>query len=266
MPLANPIVSRLAAGDSCDGEVCGLLLVMNWPASCIVQGKLDVFKEAVLPAAAYLYPPSSLHCTVATLRAFTGGPLTSADNGARQTEAARWAAVLDAAAAAPSWPSGPITLRMLAPQFEGAAGIIRYEEVSPGGKVELVQNIGVHYVPTLAQWRRNFMENKHKLLALGFDDVFIRKWEYYFHYCEVGFAMRALTVETFRSHPKLHPGPDHDLMQVGFAMRVLGDLQIVYSKAANQDLTTPIEHSLVERSRGLDTFIDTNGAAVRNGH
>ena len=132
--------------------------------------------------------------------------------------------------------------------------------------VELVQNIGVHYVPTLAQWRRNFMENKHKLLALGFDDVFIRKWEYYFHYCEVGFAMRALTVETFRSHPKLHPGPDHDLMQVGFAMRVLGDLQIVYSKAANQDLTTPIEHSLVERSRGLDTFIDTNGAAVRNGH
>lgn len=139
MPLANPIVSRLAAGDSCDGEVCGLLLVMNWPASCIVQGKLDVFKEAVLPAAAYLYPPSSLHCTVATLRAFTGGPLSSADNGARQTEAARWAAVLDAAAAAPSWPSGPITLRMLAPQFEGAAGIIRYEEVSPGGKVEAMR-------------------------------------------------------------------------------------------------------------------------------
>ena len=102
--------------------------------------------------------------------------------------------------------------------------------------VELVQNIGVHYVPTLAQWRRNFVENKHKLLALGFDEVFIRKWEYYFHYCEVGFAMR-----------------------------VLGDLQIVYSKAANQDLTTPIEHALVDRSRGLGSFIETNGAAVRNG-
>ena len=44
--------------------------------------------------------------------------------------------------------------------------------------VEAVENIGPHYVPTLAQWRRNFLANADKLLALGFDDVFIRKWEY----------------------------------------------------------------------------------------
>lgn len=107
--------------------------------------------------------------------------------------------------------------------------------------VEHVENIGMHYVPTLAQWRRNFVAAAPKLRRLGFDDVFLRKWEYYFHYCEVGFAMR-----------------------------VLGDLQIVYSKAANQDLSTPIEHDLVGRSRGLGGFIATNNAAAaangKNGH
>ena len=43
--------------------------------------------------------------------------------------------------------------------------------------VEAVQNIGVHYVPTLAQWRRNFRQAEGQLRALGFDDVFLRKWE-----------------------------------------------------------------------------------------
>ena len=138
MPLAHPIVSRLAVGDMCEGEFCGLLLVMNWPASSTVQAKLACFDEEDLPAAAYLYPNTSLHCTVATLRAFTGGPLSLEDNS-RAAEAKRWSTVLDAAAAAPSWPSGTITLRMLAPQFEGAAGIMRYEEVSPGGKVEAMR-------------------------------------------------------------------------------------------------------------------------------
>jgi cyclopropane-fatty-acyl-phospholipid synthase len=27
---------------------------------------------------------------------------------------------------------------------------------------------------------------------MGFDDVFVRKWEYYFSYCEAGFAARIL--------------------------------------------------------------------------
>jgi len=102
--------------------------------------------------------------------------------------------------------------------------------------VEAVQNIGMHYVPTLAQWRRNFVANAPKLRELGFDDVFLRKWEYYFHYCEIGFALR-----------------------------VLGDLQIVYSKAANQDLSAPIETTLVARSRGLGDFIATNEAGLANG-
>ena len=35
--------------------------------------------------------------------------------------------------------------------------------------------------------------------------------------------------------------------------------QIVYSKAANLDLNAPIETSLCADSRGLESFIETNG-------
>ncbi|KAK7850923.1 tuberculostearic acid methyltransferase ufaa1 [Quercus suber] len=33
-----------------------------------------------------------------------------------------------------------------------------------------------------------------KILALGFDEKFIRTWEYYFHYCAAGFKSRTLGV------------------------------------------------------------------------
>ena len=132
MPFANPVVARLAKGDLCKDEFSGLLLVLNWPASEHVQGKcLSAFSAAKLPASAYLYPPTSLHCTVASLRAFTAGPLIS-----RESEAQLWGSILDAAASMAAWPTGPITLKMLAPTFEGAVGILRYEEVAPGGAIE----------------------------------------------------------------------------------------------------------------------------------
>ncbi|KAG8100018.1 hypothetical protein GUJ93_ZPchr0013g37482 [Zizania palustris] len=58
--------------------------------------------------------------------------------------------------------------------------------------IEHTENIGYHYYPTLIRWRDNFMANKDKILALGFDDKFIRIWEYYFMYCAAGFRSRTL--------------------------------------------------------------------------
>ncbi|XP_039686142.1 uncharacterized protein [Medicago truncatula] len=58
--------------------------------------------------------------------------------------------------------------------------------------VEHAENIGIHYYPTLRWWRKNFMENHSKILALGFDEKFIRIWEYYFDYCAAGFKSRTL--------------------------------------------------------------------------
>ncbi|KAK4732613.1 hypothetical protein R3W88_025601 [Solanum pinnatisectum] len=50
-----------------------------------------------------------------------------------------------------------------------------------------VEEIGIHYYQTLRCWRKNFLKNKSQILALGFDDKFIRTWEYYFDYCAAGF-------------------------------------------------------------------------------
>nr|XP_043634073.1 uncharacterized protein LOC122605221 isoform X2 [Erigeron canadensis] len=58
--------------------------------------------------------------------------------------------------------------------------------------VEQVENIGIHYYQTLRYWRTNFMEKQSNILDLGFDQKFIRTWEYYFDYCAAGFKTHTL--------------------------------------------------------------------------
>jgi cyclopropane-fatty-acyl-phospholipid synthase len=55
-----------------------------------------------------------------------------------------------------------------------------------------LEDIGPHYATTLARWRENFFANIERIKALGYNDDFIRMWEYYFCYCEGGFAERAI--------------------------------------------------------------------------
>lgn len=55
-----------------------------------------------------------------------------------------------------------------------------------------MDDIGPHYATTLAHWRQNFRANLPRIRALGYDEHFIRMWEYYLGYCEGGFAERAL--------------------------------------------------------------------------
>lgn len=50
------------------------------------------------------------------------------------------------------------------------------------------------YVLTLKRWQENFELNLDKVRAEGFDDRFIRKWKYYFEYCQAAFAMRNVSV------------------------------------------------------------------------
>ncbi|KAM7253007.1 hypothetical protein ACFE04_025625 [Oxalis oulophora] len=58
--------------------------------------------------------------------------------------------------------------------------------------VEHLENIGIHYHQTLRCWRKNFMERQSEILELGFDEKFIRTWEYYFDYCAAGFKTHTL--------------------------------------------------------------------------
>jgi cyclopropane-fatty-acyl-phospholipid synthase len=53
-------------------------------------------------------------------------------------------------------------------------------------------NIGPHYARTLALWRKNFLGASENIKALGFDARFLRTWDYYFSYCEAGFASRLI--------------------------------------------------------------------------
>jgi cyclopropane-fatty-acyl-phospholipid synthase len=55
-----------------------------------------------------------------------------------------------------------------------------------------LDDIGPHYATTLRMWRENLMRNLEAVRALGYPDEFIRMWEFYFCYCEAGFAERAL--------------------------------------------------------------------------
>ncbi len=58
--------------------------------------------------------------------------------------------------------------------------------------VHNVEDIGIHYAETLRRWRLRFLENRDKVLDLGFDDRFVRTWEYYLAFCEAAFRSRAL--------------------------------------------------------------------------
>ena len=53
-----------------------------------------------------------------------------------------------------------------------------------------VEDIGPHYAITLRCWREAFMAQLPAVRALGFDDRFIRMWEYYLATSEAGFLTR----------------------------------------------------------------------------
>jgi cyclopropane-fatty-acyl-phospholipid synthase len=57
-----------------------------------------------------------------------------------------------------------------------------------------LKDIGLHYAHTLNVWYRSFNEKLEEVKKLGFDDYFIRKWNYYLCYCEAAFAMRNINV------------------------------------------------------------------------
>ncbi len=64
----------------------------------------------------------------------------------------------------------------------GNLNIFDYEDISPS------------YAKTLRLWREALNANRAQAKAQGFDEAFLRKWNYYFSYCEAAFAMRNIAV------------------------------------------------------------------------
>lgn len=47
---------------------------------------------------------------------------------------------------------------------------------------------GTHYAETLRLWDEAFLDRSQEVLALGFDEVFLRMWHFYLEYSRAGFA------------------------------------------------------------------------------
>lgn len=58
------------------------------------------------------------------------------------------------------------------------------------GQLEL----GSHYAETLRRWDRRFLAQREAVLALGFDDMFMRVWHFYLAYSQAGFASGYINV------------------------------------------------------------------------
>lgn len=90
--------------------------------------------------------------------------------------------------------------------------------------IKHVESIGPHYALTLARWKERFLGNQKHIRELGFPDSFIRRWDYYFSYC-----------------------------QAGFAQHYIDDLQIVLTRPGNPDLVHVFNGQMGTRQEYKDT-------------
>ncbi len=57
-----------------------------------------------------------------------------------------------------------------------------------------LKDMGLHYARTLSVWQYHFNQQLSEVKKMGFDERFIRKWNYYFNYCEAAFKTRNINV------------------------------------------------------------------------
>lgn len=70
-----------------------------------------------------------------------------------------------------------------------------------------IEDIGEHYAQTLKHWRDAFNTKLDRVRAQGFDDRFIRMWEFYLCYCEGGFIERSIgTAQVLLAKPQYRSG------------------------------------------------------------
>ena len=56
---------------------------------------------------------------------------------------------------------------------------------------------GLDYAETLKRWRSSFQDSLNQIKSQGFNDTFLRMWNYYLSYCERGFRSRNINVGQF---------------------------------------------------------------------
>ncbi len=77
------------------------------------------------------------------------------------------------------FPGGALPSTTAIDQVLGAHTTLRIQET---------RRLGLSYVPTLEQWRHNFNARLPEVRTLGFDETFVRMWNFYLAYSQAGFA------------------------------------------------------------------------------
>ena len=71
-----------------------------------------------------------------------------------------------------------------------------------------MEDFGLHYAKTLRLWHENFRRAHGRLTELGYDEYFLRLWEFYLCYCEGGFLERSIgTAQLLLAKPQAMPEP-----------------------------------------------------------
>jgi cyclopropane-fatty-acyl-phospholipid synthase len=73
----------------------------------------------------------------------------------------------------------------------------RAEVARAGLRVEAELAFGASYAETLRRWRGAFKTRLPEMRALGYEERFLRTWEFYLAYCEAGFASGCTDVHHF---------------------------------------------------------------------
>jgi len=69
--------------------------------------------------------------------------------------------------------------------------------IQAGLMVKDAFSFGEDYAKTLRLWRESFNAKLDKIRSLGFDESFIRLWNFYLMYCAAGFAEKSIDVTQF---------------------------------------------------------------------
>ena len=71
-----------------------------------------------------------------------------------------------------------------------------FEKYSAKNNLEIKDfyKFGLDYAQTLNLWRREFKEKYEHVKRIGFDDAFLKIWDFYYIYCEAGFLSRRIDV------------------------------------------------------------------------
>ena len=68
------------------------------------------------------------------------------------------------------------------------------KEMAAGSRLIIgqLEHFGLDYARTLECWRETLLAKRREIVQLGYDDRFLRKWDYYFSYCLAGFEARII--------------------------------------------------------------------------